>query len=123
MEGTFSRQFGTRYFSLALATFFLVALMAGIAVGQVTTGSLQGVVTDPNKAVVPGATVKITNVDTGQSREAATNDEGFYRVTNLQPGEHYRVDVSKQGFTPASKENIVIHIASENTFDVSFAQV
>src|SRR6266478_4935347 len=94
MKGTFSRQFGTRYFSLALATFFLVALMAGIAVGQVTTGSLQGVVTDPNKAVVPGATVKITNVDTGQSREAATNDEGFYRVTNLQPGEHYRVDVS-----------------------------
>ena len=123
MEGTFSRQFGTRYFSLALATFFLVALMAGIAVGQVTTGSLQGVVTDPNKAVVPGATVKITNVDTGQSREATTNDEGFYRVTNLQPGPNYKIEVSKQGFEPATLEHIVVHIATENPADIAFGQV
>src|SRR6266481_1646690 len=112
MEGTFSRQLGTRYFSLALATFFLVALMAGIAAGQVTTGSLQGVVTDPNKAVVPGATVKITNVDTGQSREATTNDEGFYRVTNLQAGNNYKVEISKQGFEPTAVERIVVHIGT-----------
>src|SRR6266404_4724475 len=122
MKGTFSRQFGTRYFSLALAAFFLVALMAGVAAGQVTTGSLQGVVTDPNRAVVPGATVKITNVDTGQTREATTNDEGFYRVTNLQAGNNYKVEISKQGFAPASTEHVVIHIATENNADIAFAQ-
>src|SRR5437867_10767301 len=96
------------------AVFVGLLFAAVVTVAQVTTGSLQGVVTDPNKAVVPGATVKITNVDTGATREANTNDEGFYRVTNLQPGEHYRVDISKQGFAPASRENIVIHIATEN---------
>src|SRR6266436_2471806 len=112
MKGTFSRQVGTRYFALALATFFLRAIVTGIAVGQVTTGSLQGVVTDPNKAVVPGATVKITNVDTGQTREATTNDEGFYRVTNLQAGNNYKVEISKQGFAPGSVEHIAVHIAT-----------
>src|SRR5947199_714240 len=89
-----------RWIAKAFAAFALVAFTAVLATSQVTTGSLQGVVTDPNKAVVPGATVKITNVDTGITREATTNDEGFYRVTNLQPGEHYRVEVSKAGFAP-----------------------
>ena len=122
MTKRFSRQPGTRNFSLALSTFFLLVSMAGIAVAQVTTGSLQGVVTDPNKAVVPGATVKITNVDTGQTREATTNDEGFYRVTNLQPSNNYKVEVSKQGFAPASLEHVAIHIATENNADIAFAQ-
>jgi len=94
-----------------------------VALAQVTTGALQGVVTDPNKAVVPGAAVKITNVDTGQSREATTNDEGFYRVTNLQSGNNYKIEISKDGFAPASLEHVVVHIGTENNADMAFLQV
>ena len=113
----------SRWIATSCALIALVCLTATLALAQVTTGSIQGVVTDPNKAVVPGATVKITNVDTGTTREATTNDEGFYRVTNLQPGEHYRVEVSKAGFSPAKVENLVVHIATENSADISFSQI
>src|SRR5215470_10732060 len=91
------------------AAFVAVLLGTVVTVAQITTGSLQGVVTDPNKAIVAGATVKITNVDTGIVKEVTTNGEGFYRITNLQPGSHYSVEVSQTGFAPAKVENLVIH--------------
>src|SRR6266536_3402013 len=79
----------SRWIAKSCMLFVVAFFTTAVAFAQVTTGSIQGVVTDPNKAVVPGVTVKITNVDTGVTREATTNDEGFYRVTNLQPGNHY----------------------------------
>src|ERR687896_325545 len=87
----------------SLAAFFLVLMQvqvfaAPLARAQVTTGNLQGVVTDPQKAVIAGATVKVTNVETGRSVETTTNDEGFYRVTNLLPGDRYRIEVTAPGF-------------------------
>jgi hypothetical protein len=90
---------------------------------QVTTGTLQGVVVDPNKAVVNGATVKVTNVDTGLSRQTTTNDEGFYRVTNLIPGERYRVEVTASGFAAKTVENVVVRLATDNSADVALELV
>ncbi len=78
--------------SIVLLVFLLVAMPFALA--QVTTGSLQGIVVDPNKAVIAGATVRVTNVDTGATRETTTNSEGFYRITNLTPGDRYRVEVT-----------------------------
>ncbi|MFP5264605.1 MAG: TonB-dependent receptor domain-containing protein [Blastocatellia bacterium] len=91
------------------------------AMAQVTTGSLQGVVTDPNKAVVAGATVRVTNVATGQSREMTTNQEGFWRVTNLIPGDNYRIEVSAAGFAPKTLENVPVRLGVENSADISMA--
>src|SRR5256714_1021599 len=122
-ESSMSISTAKRWIAQSCAVLILVFLTATLALTQVTTGSLQGVVTDPNKAVVPGVTVKITNVDTGVTREATTNDEGFYRVTNLQPGELFRVEMSKSGFAPGTIENIVVHLATENSAAVSFSQV
>ncbi|MBX3291142.1 MAG: TonB-dependent receptor [Acidobacteria bacterium] len=65
--------------------------------GQGTTGQISGVVTDPNGAVIPGATVKVTNAATNQTREAVTTREGSYTVQMLPPGE-YTVEVEAQGF-------------------------
>ncbi|MDT5157946.1 MAG: hypothetical protein QOC61_1166 [Acidobacteriota bacterium] len=110
-----------RYGSLVARTVTLLALLmftASFATAQVTSGNLQGVVLDPNNAAVAGATVKVTNVDTGQSREVTTNSEGFYRVTNLTPGDKYRVDVTATGFAPKSAENITVRAATENTADL-----
>jgi hypothetical protein len=105
--------------SIVLLVFLLVAMPFALA--QVTTGSLQGVVVDPNKAVIAGATVRVTNVDTGATRETTTNSEGFYRITNLTPGDRYRVEVTATGFSPGVQENVPVRLASENTADISVA--
>jgi hypothetical protein len=105
---------------LVRTSFLLVMLImaAPLASAQVTTGSLQGVVLDQNKAAVAGAAVKITNKATGITRETTTNDQGYYRVTNLVPGDQYSVEVSAQGFAPAAINNIAVRLATENSADV-----
>ncbi len=105
---------------LVRTSFLLVMLMlaAPHASAQVTTGSLQGVVLDQNKAAVAGAAVKIINKATGITRETTTNDEGYYRVTNLVPGAQYSVEVTAQGFAPAAINNIAVRLATENSADV-----
>jgi len=92
----------------------LVAFTVPAVTAQVTTGNLSGTVLDPNGAAVAGATVKVTNADTGISREATTNSEGFYRVTNLIPGANYRVEVTATGFASQPVEHISVRAATEN---------
>lgn len=70
------------------------------AAAQTETGQIIGKVTDPNGAVVAGATVTVKSVDKGAERTTTTGDDGFYTVTNLQPG-LYDVTVNGTGFAPA----------------------
>src|SRR5207247_9810249 len=56
---------------------------------QTIRATLTGTVTDPNGAVVPGATVNATNVATNISSEAQTNQVGTYTFTALPPGEYH----------------------------------
>jgi hypothetical protein len=108
---------------IARSVVLLVALLFTVPLvsAQVTTGNLQGVVKDPNGAVVAGAAVKITNAATGISKETTTNDEGFYRVTNLLPGPDYTVEVSGTGFQTKTLEKVNVRLGSENVADVSLA--
>lgn len=94
-------------------------LMAIFAFGQVTTGNLQGVVTDQNGAVIPGASVTVQNIETGFSREVIANDEGFYRVTALLPGEKYKITVKAQNFQAKTLENVAVRIGTDNVSNVS----
>src|SRR5678815_1379282 len=65
---------------------------------QVPTGTLIGTVTDPSGAVVPNATVTLTNKQTGAARAVETNSEGFYSAPSLPAGE-YEVKVVAKGFS------------------------
>src|SRR6266581_3656231 len=67
---------------------------------QSNAADLQGVVRDPNGAVVTNATVSTRNTSTNQSRETTTNDNGFYKIINLAPGE-YEVTVTSTGYKTA----------------------
>ena len=69
-----------------LSAVFAVLLIANTAFAQSETGQITGKVTDPNGAVVTGAAVTLSSVETGAQRTATTNDEGVYTITNLQPG-------------------------------------
>src|SRR5438105_15053287 len=68
------------------------------AFAQTETGQITVKVTDPQGAVIPGATVNVRSVDRGTTLPAVTtSDEGTATITNLQPG-LYEVTVSTTGF-------------------------
>jgi hypothetical protein len=70
---------------------------AAFAQTTISTGSIQGTITDPSGAVVAGAKVIIRNKDTGQTIETTTSSSGVYASGALVPG-HYVVRVEAPGF-------------------------
>ncbi len=87
------------------------------AQAQLTRGSISGTVRDASGAVVPGATVRVTNVATKVSRDETTNEEGFYRAGALDPGT-YSVLVEKTGFSRVENKELIVNTATAVTFDV-----
>ncbi len=73
---------------------------------QGTTGQISGTVTDPNGAVVQGANVTATSLDTNFSRSQTTNADGVYAFQLLPPG-RYRVSFAASGFRETSVEAVV----------------
>src|SRR5690349_1127651 len=89
---------------------FAVMVVFAVAVGgysqaQSTTGTIQGAVTDPQGAAVPGATVEIKSLDTNASRTLTTDDYGLFAALALQPGA-YSVTVTKSGFAKSVAERV-----------------
>lgn len=84
----------------------IIALTTSFAYSQGTTGQIAGVVTDPNGAVVAGASVKATNTETNLSRETTTTDEGVYSFQQLPPG-RYKIEVAASGFAAFEAEAVV----------------
>lgn len=89
-----------RVSGLLVLTVACLLITSSVAFGQSQSNAadLQGVVRDPQGAVVVGATVTARNPATGFSRDATTNDEGYYQITNLPPGD-YEVTVEASGFS------------------------
>src|SRR6267142_5632191 len=88
----------------------LVFAISAIAFGQgTTTGAIGGVVTNPNKEVVPGASVTVKNSGTNQEDTATTDDQGRFRIVNLQPGS-YSLTISSAGFSPYTQEKLIVEV-------------
>src|SRR5688572_33133739 len=93
----------------------LVLALCAVAFAQSTTaGAIGGVVTNPNKEVVPGAAVAVRNVETNKEESATTDDQGRFKVVNLQPG-IYAVTINSSGFSPYSNERVVVEVGRETT--------
>jgi hypothetical protein len=75
-------------------TFFL---LVASAFPQAFTGTINGLITDPNAAVVPGATVRIRNADTNDSRQTVSSADGRYIFSQIPPG-NYTLQVEAKGF-------------------------
>ena len=80
------------------------------AQAQVSTGSLGGSITDPNNAIVPGASISVRNEATGVEQKTTSSDAGLYVFPTLNPG-IYGVSVEKPGFKRGTRGNIEIRIA------------
>jgi len=86
--------------------------------GQTINGTIIGTATDPQGAVVPGATVTVLNNETGLQRVVTTNDEGHYRVPGL-PGGVYTVRIEKAGYASVSRNDVNVSSAVETEVSLS----
>jgi len=88
---------------LALVAILISA--ASFATAQVSTGAgtIQGTVTDPTGASIPGATVSISNPVSGYTRSLTTGDDGSFAFHNVPPNP-YHLEVTAQGFSKKSQD-------------------
>ncbi len=98
----------------AFAVFFMTT--ATVSSAQ-TTADLSGTITDASGAAVPGATVKIISADTGAERSVTANDDGFFTVQQLQPG-NYRLTATQPGFKTAQLSSVVFAVGQSRTLDI-----
>jgi hypothetical protein len=92
------------------AAIALLALgLAAPAAAQETTGTITGAARDTSSAVLPGVTVSVKYVQTGNTREFVTNDSGLYTAPLLQPGE-YEIAFSLSGFQTSTVKGIQLHV-------------
>jgi hypothetical protein len=104
-----------------LISLILVALFSvNVAFGQTQASGadLQGVVRDSTGAVVPNATVTARHPGTNISRSATTNDEGFYRIVNLTPGD-YDLTVEATNFKKSVLPKVTLTVGQSAQLDVA----
>jgi hypothetical protein len=87
-------------------------------VAQATSGTLTGLVNDPSGAVVPNATVIITDANRGSSVTVSTNAQGLFSRTQLANGT-YNIRVTAPGFKTSDQTGIVVNIDRETRINVS----
>src|SRR5678815_4695164 len=100
---------------LSYAPVFILVL-AAVASAQTFRGTILGTVSDPNGAVVAGATIKVKNTSTGLERTTTTDPEGNYTVPELPIGP-YEVRIEQPGFTTSLVSNVTVEVASERRVD------
>jgi hypothetical protein len=96
------------------AIIFLVAVPCCFGQAAAINGQIEGTVTDPSGAVVPGASITIENVNTGFKRELKTDNSGFFRFPVLPLGS-YSLKAAASGFAEATRSGIVINAGSTAT--------
>jgi hypothetical protein len=102
-----------RKFEGMLALSLLLVLgCAAIAASQTTLGRLSGSVLDSSGAVLPGATITLTNEETNQVQTAVSSANGAYTFPQVQVG-LYRVEIALQGFKTASFTKVAVAVGQE----------
>src|SRR5437667_12501299 len=74
--------------ALTFSVGFTILLIGVPAFSQGNTGRILGNITDTSGALIPGASVTITNVERGTSQTLVTNEAGAYNAPSLPPGTH-----------------------------------
>jgi hypothetical protein len=110
----------TRLAAVRFAAFLtlILAFSAVFAFTQATSsGTVVGTVTDQQGAVVPGATVALTDKATNSTVKTTTNNGGHYILPNVNPGT-YDIKITKQGFQTAIIQGQAVQVGSSLTEDV-----
>ena len=105
--------------TLALSLTLLLCPVALFAQSELGGSTLNGTVTDPSGAVVSGATIKLSNSQTGFSRIARSNDSGLYNFIRVPVGFGYVLDTAHPGFRPTSQQGIRLDVGAVITLDIA----
>src|SRR5882672_1165450 len=100
---------------------FVILAVCGLPVfGQVTpTGSIGGAVTDPQGAVVPNATITVTNKSTGVTRTATTGDSGTFAIPQLPTGVYTVTVQATSGFKKSQVTDVKVDVGTPATVNVT----
>jgi hypothetical protein len=102
-----------------LAGFLLfIGVATGVTALHAQSSQVSGVIRGGSKAEISGAKITLTRVETGDSREAVSTDQGYYSFPLLLPG-HYDLKIEKEGFEGQKETGIVVETASISTVDVN----
>ncbi|MCE2613407.1 carboxypeptidase regulatory-like domain-containing protein [Flavobacteriaceae bacterium D16] len=106
-------------FYLAVVALFCTA----IAFSQgVTTSAISGQVTDDTGEPLGGATVVAVHVPTGSTYGAATDFDGYYRISGMRAGGPFRITFSYLGFNEDVRENIFLTLGRTSQFNVTLSE-
>src|SRR5919199_5133176 len=100
-----------RAFFLIVVAIVLVGAAASSGIAQITSATISGTVKDQTNAVLPGADVTVKNADTGLTRSAVTDANGYFTISGLPPGT-YETRASLSGFGTAV-ERVTLAVAQE----------
>ena len=93
--------------ALALAPATVIMVLTIAVSAQITTTGIRGIVRDPNGAVVPNASIKVTDNSTGVEQTAVSSGEGVFLFPNLQFGS-YRLTTSATGFKTDQIASVIV---------------
>lgn len=98
----------------------LFLLASSLAYSQIQTGRLSGTVYDPNKAVVPNATVSVLEKATNVRRQTTTNASGAYLLPSMNPG-LYDVSVSSPGFRTTLRTGVEMQVGRDLLLEIDLS--
>ena len=104
-----------------LLLLFVGLLFCVVAFTQVTTGAMNGQVTDADGLELIGAAVVATHGPTGTVYGNTTGNDGFYRLSNMKVGGPYKVEVTYLGYEPYVQENVFIQLGQTYKVNVNMA--
>ncbi|MBC7796893.1 MAG: carboxypeptidase regulatory-like domain-containing protein, partial [Pyrinomonadaceae bacterium] len=105
------------FFQVTFSCLLMLSLFTIVAFAQFRA-AVQGSVNDSNGAVVSGATVTLINTETRRTQQTVSNESGFYRFSNLAPG-NYTVTAEISNFKKQVLENIDVGAEITQTIDVA----
>src|SRR6202167_4944254 len=117
MQNSICRTANTTIQAIALLAMFA---LVPAALGQAVYGSIFGTITDTTGAVVPNATITVTDVSKNTSVSTQSGGDGEYRVQLLIP-DTYRVDVDATGFAKATQDNVVVYADTAPKVDLKMS--
>src|SRR5450756_2395993 len=106
--------------TITAARILIALLSIQSLLGQIQTGRIVGTVYDPNKAVVPNATLLVTNKDTKVAHKISTNGMGGYVVPALNPGV-YDVSATAPGFKTTVIAGVEMQVGNDLLVDIDLS--
>ncbi len=105
--------------SIVLGISLFCLIVGQFSFGQsADTATIVGVVSDPTGAVIPGATLQLTHVNTGSVYNTDSNAEGYYRSPPVRIGE-YLIEVESAGFKRTARRGVTLNVGDVRQVDIT----